>query len=50
MTYEQILTETRVRVGIITLNRPDSLNAMTGTMHRELRSQMRSWNDDTVLH
>ena len=46
MPYEQILTERRERVGIITLNRPDRLNAMTGTMHRELRSQMRSWNDD----
>ena len=33
MTYEQILTETRGRVGIITLNRPNRLNAMTATMH-----------------
>ena len=46
MTYEQILTETRGRVGIITLNRPDRLNAMTATMHRELRAQMRGWNVD----
>ena len=33
MTYEQILAETRGRVGIITLNRPYRLNAMTATMH-----------------
>ncbi|MCH8185459.1 MAG: enoyl-CoA hydratase/isomerase family protein [Chloroflexi bacterium] len=46
MTYEQILTETRGRVGVITLNRPDRLNAMTATMHRELRAQMREWNVD----
>ena len=46
MTYEPILTETRGRVGIITLNRPDRLNAMTATMHRELRAQMRGWNVD----
>ena len=46
MTYEQILTETRGRVGVITLNRPDRLNAMTATMHRDLRAQMREWNVD----
>ncbi len=46
MTYEQILTETRGRVGIITLNRPDRLNAMTATMHQETRAQMRAWNVD----
>ena len=40
MTYEQILTETRGRVGVITLNRPDRLNAMTATMHRELRARL----------
>ena len=33
MTYEQILTETRGRVGVVTLNRPDRLNAMTATNH-----------------
>ena len=33
MTYEQILAETRGRVGIITLNRPYRLNSMTATMH-----------------
>mgnify|MGYP003707800855 CR=1 FL=1 len=29
MAYEQILTEVRGRVGLITMNRPDKLNAMT---------------------
>ena len=49
MTYEQILTEMRGRVGIITLNRPDQLNAMTATMHRELRGQMQAWNVDDAV-
>ena len=48
ITYEQILTKTRGRVGIITLNRPDRLNAMTATMHRELRGQMQAWNGDDL--
>jgi enoyl-CoA hydratase/carnithine racemase len=46
MVYEQILTEVRGRVGIITLNRPEVLNAMTRTMDGEIREQMRAWNED----
>ena len=46
MSFEQILSEVRGRAGIITLNRPDKLNAMTGTMHREMREQVRAWNED----
>ena len=49
MGYEQILTELRGRVGIITLNQPDKFNAMSGTMQRELQEQIRAWNtDDSV--
>lgn len=44
MTHEQILTETRGRVGIITLNRPQRLNAFTGVMQGEIQSQVRTWN------
>ena len=29
MSYEYILTETRENVGLITLNRPDALNALS---------------------
>ncbi len=46
MTHQQILTETRGRVGIITLNRPERLNAFTGVMQSEIQSQVRSWNAD----
>ena len=46
MSHEQILTDVRGRVGIITLNRPDRLNAITSTMRTELRNQMRDWNDN----
>ena len=46
MTYEQILSETRGRVGLIRLNRPDKLNAWTALMGDEIRDQIEKWNDD----
>ena len=46
MAHEQILTETRGRVGIITLNRPERLNAFTGVMQSEIQGQVRAWNAD----
>ncbi len=46
MAYEQIITETRDRVGIIRLNRPDKLNAWTSQMAEEIRDQIAAWNDD----
>ena len=46
MAHEQILTETRGRVGIITLNRPERLNAFTGVMQSEIQAQVRAWNAD----
>ena len=46
MAYEQILTETRGRVGVIRLNRPEKLNAWTDQMARELTDQIQQWNDD----
>ena len=36
MPYEMILTETRGRVGLITLNRPQALNALNNQLMREL--------------
>ena len=36
MTYQNILTETRGAVGVITLNRPDALNALSSPLMREL--------------
>lgn len=46
MTYEQIISETRGRVGIIRLNRPEKLNAWTDVMAGEIRDQIASWNAD----
>jgi 2-(1,2-epoxy-1,2-dihydrophenyl)acetyl-CoA isomerase len=41
-----ILTEQRGRVGILTLNRPQAMNAMHPTMLSELYEQVRAWNRD----
>ncbi|HEX6032047.1 MAG TPA: enoyl-CoA hydratase-related protein [Tepidiformaceae bacterium] len=41
MAYEQILVEQRGRVALITLNRPEKLNAWTPKMMAELQSAMR---------
>ena len=46
MAYEQILYERRSNVGLITLNRPEKLNAWTDRMHAELRDALRAANDD----
>jgi enoyl-CoA hydratase len=36
MSYEMILTETRGRVGLITLNRPQAMNALNNQLMREV--------------
>lgn len=46
MAYEQILTETMGRVGIIRLNRPEKLNAWTDVMATEMTDQIQAWNND----
>lgn len=46
MTYQQILTETRDRVGIIKLNRPDRRNAVSDEMRREVREAVDAYNAD----
>lgn len=46
MAYEFILTEQRNRVGIITLNRPERLNAFNYQMMGEWRDQVEKWNED----
>ena len=46
MAYEEILTETRDRVGIIRLNRPHKLNAWTASMSGEIIDAMTAWNQD----
>ncbi len=46
MTYERILYETRGDVALITLNRPDKLNAWTPGMAEELADAIARANDD----
>ena len=43
MGFETILVEQIGRVGIITLNRPDFLNAFNEDLNRELRLQIRDF-------
>ena len=47
--YEQILVEDRGRTRIITLNRPDKLNAWTRQMNFELVDAIEAANDDPGL-
>lgn len=46
VAHEMILIETQGRVGIITFNRPEKLNALSDTMSREMRQQIEDWNND----
>ena len=47
--WESILVERKGRVGIITLNRPDYLNAVNATMGREIREQIEDFNNDKEI-
>lgn len=46
MTYELILTETHNRVGLITLNRPQALNALNNQLMREVMDALDSFDSD----
>ncbi len=46
MSYNQILVDRRERVELITLNRPEKLNAWTRTLNRELEQAIRAANND----
>lgn len=46
MTYQNILTETRGRVGLITLNRPQALNALNDALLAELNDALRAFDAD----
>jgi len=49
MSYEMILTETRGRVGLITLNRPQALNALNNQLMREVMDALESFDkNDTI--
>ena len=49
MTYEHILTETEDGVGIITLNRPDKLNAMNRKLSTELHDAVKRMEADDAI-
>lgn len=49
MSYEQILVDQNDRVGIITLNRPDRLNAWTDRMSAEIRDAIEKFNNDKTV-
>jgi enoyl-CoA hydratase len=46
VAYETILTETRGRVGLITLNRPKALNALNSTVLAEVLSALTAFEAD----
>lgn len=46
MSYQTIKTETRGRVGLITLNRPEALNALNARLIDELGQAVRAFDDD----
>jgi len=49
MPYENILTETRGRVGIITLNRPKQLNALNDALMNELGDALLKFDADEAI-
>jgi enoyl-CoA hydratase/carnithine racemase len=49
MGYQQILTETRGRVGIVKLNRPERRNALSATMSQEMREALDAYNADAGI-
>lgn len=46
MTYETLLVETDGAVGIITLNRPEALNALNAKLCSEVCDQLNAWAKD----
>lgn len=49
MSYENILTETRGRVGLITLNRPKALNALNDATMREVAQAAQAFDADDAI-
>ena len=49
MSYEYILTETRENVGLITLNRPDALNALSDGLMDEVGQALTSFEQDDAI-
>ena len=49
MPYEQVLTEERGRVGIVTLSNPDKLNALGEPMDTEMREAIEAYNQNPEI-
>ncbi|HUE99723.1 MAG TPA: enoyl-CoA hydratase-related protein [Anaerolineales bacterium] len=49
MPYEMVLTETRGRVGLITLNRPQAMNALNNQLMRELMDVLEVFDKNDVI-
>src|SRR5260370_308117 len=49
MPYERVITEQRGRVGIVTLNNPDRLNALGEPMDAEMRQAIEECNQDASI-
>ncbi len=49
MAYQNILVETRGKVGLVTLNRPQALNALNGALVSELNSVLDQWEADDAI-
>jgi enoyl-CoA hydratase len=49
MSEAEILFETRGKAGIVTLNRPKALNAVTRTMVGELHARLVEWANDAAI-
>lgn len=49
MNYELILTETRSRVGLLTLNRPRALNALNNQLMREVMDALENFDRDDSI-
>jgi enoyl-CoA hydratase len=49
MAYENIVVETRSRVGLITLNRPKQLNALNDALMDELRDALTDFDRDDAI-
>ena len=49
MAYENILVETRGRVGLATLNRPKALNALNDALMNELGDALAKFDADEAI-
>ncbi|HLO16456.1 MAG TPA: enoyl-CoA hydratase-related protein [Anaerolineales bacterium] len=49
MPYEMILSETRGRVGLVTLNRPQAMNALNNQLMRELMDALEAFDKNDAI-